>query len=748
MIDAPRLLGALACALLLAPASGTQQASEGGVAVSVLLHDDSQYTGDATVAETGELRLEVDPYDVPATLDLDLVTSLVLLPGDRRWPLVPERGRDQVTLARRQNLRGRVGALRGGVLEFESTRFGAFQLPLEACGDLLPPALADTDGPARPLWGPWIEGGAQAGPVSEAGLLLGGRGALAARRCMDYGDRLLLDLAWEGEPAFRVHLGGDPAADPPEGVVVEPWDGALVVYSLTGGQLDLQESGVRLEGDSGAILRFDLAGDSVRLTSVELRDGRIVTTDARVARPDRSDTVSIRVLEGRHWLRRAQVSSTVSVGPGEVVVDRPVRVTDVEALDPRARSFQVAAGAIDLERSQGIRFAAGEGRSALDAPEPEAGWYRVTCRDGEAIEARDLELVPGGLRLRPRWADAAVTLPLTDLWHLRQRAPVGNPLGTQASLELEGRATVNVRLAGFEVGGEAPRPVLQVFGFEEPIAIPEDESFSIVRRDASSLPQRARFPSVLVLADGQRLPVLVSGADAAELRFRTPLADGELRIPQERVRAVLLAPKVVVDRALALSTHPFYADGSTAGRSMDLALRPQRALRDGDALRLSWALSVPRSQRDSPGEQLFIARNGDLLRADLVRLEGGVLRLEGGASPGAEVPIQRLAGWVRVDRAPELDVTLGQGEWQLTLGVQETVAGSTPGAAVLHGTAVGFADGALSLEHADLGTLRIDLGRVRRVDHADRARRALLPFDLWRTRPMVEPDSGEGLGGR
>jgi len=748
MIDAPRLLGALACALLMAPAAGTQQASEGGVAVSVLLHDDSQYTGDATVAETGELRLEVDPYDVPATLDLDLVTSLVLLPGDRRWPLVPERGRDQVTLARRQNLRGRVGALGDGVLEFESTRFGAFRLPLEACGDLLPPALADTDGPARPLWGPWIEGGTKAGPVSEDGLLLDGRGAVAARRCLDYGDRLLLDLAWEGEPAFRVHLGGDVSADPPEGVVVEPWDGELVVYSLTGERLDLRESGVRLERDSAAILRFDLAGDSVRLASVELRDGRIVETDARVARPDRSDTVSIRPLEGRHWLRRAQITSAAAVAPGQVVVDRPVQVADVEALDPGARSFRVQAGLVDLDRSQGIRFAAGEGRQALSSPEPEGGWYRVTCRDGEAIEARDRRFVPVGLSLQPRWAEAAVVLPLDELWHLRQRAPLGQQQTTQASLELDGRATVNVRLAGFDVSGPTPRPVLQVFGFQEPIAIPEGEAFSIVQRNPSSLPQRARFPNVVVLTDGQRLPALVSGADAETVSLRTPFAEGELRLAQDRVRAVLLAPGIVVDRALALSTHPFYREGAGAGRAMDLALRPQRALRDGDALRLSWALSVPRSQRDAPGEQLFIARNGDLLRGDLKGLRRGAVRIEGGASPGIDVPVQRVAGWVRVDRAPVLEVALAEREWQLTLGKQENVAGSTPGAAVLHGVAVGFEGERLSLQHADLGLLSIDPALVRRVDHADRARRALLPFDLWRSRPMAEPDSGAGLGGR
>ena len=145
-----------------------------------------------------------------------------------------------------------------------------------------------------------------------------------------------------------------------------------------------------------------------------------------------------------------------------------------------------------------------------------------------------------------------------------------------------------------------------------------------------------------------------------------------------------------------------------------------------------------------PAQEVAVARDEELL-------PGGVPLGAGHRERPGEperVPVQRVAGGVRGDRAPVLEVALAEREWQLTLGKQENVAGSTPGAAVLHGVAVGFAGERLSLQHADLGLLSIDPALVRRVDHADRARRALLPFDFWRSRPMAEPDSGAGLGGR
>ena len=64
--------------------------------------------------------------------------------------------------------------------------------------------------------------------------------------------------------------------------------------------------------------------------------------------------------------------------------------------------------------------------------------------------------------------------------------------------------------------------------------------------------------------------------------------------------------------------------------------------------------------------------------------------------------------------------------------------------ALLQGTPLRSEGSALVLEHADLGTLSLPAGVIRRVDHAARARRPLLPFDSWRSRPMRKPDA-EGL---
>ena len=188
--------------------------------------------------------------------------------------------------------------------------------------------------------------------------------------------------------------------------------------------------------------------------------------------------------------------------------------------------------------------------------DPGPRWYRVTRRDGESIEGRDLSLVPGGLRFIPRWAEAPVVLPLDELWHFRQRSSTGGSDGPAASLELEGRAAVNVKLAGFELVEGRPQP-LQVFGFKEPIAIPAGVPFSLTRRLAEGFAAERAFPNVIVLEDGQRFPALVLGADRASVTVMTPLGEGEVRLPQQRIKAVLLAPGTSLNRAMALTQHPF-----------------------------------------------------------------------------------------------------------------------------------------------------------------------------------------------
>ncbi len=739
------ILGGLAAIAVALPAAATQEAGREVLPVSVLLRDDSQYSGPAVVSEEGELRLEADPYDAPATLDLEAVTSLVVAPEGQRLPLFPEAGRDLLSLKRRQNLRGRVRSMEGGAVRFESARFGSFQIPVEECGDLLPPALADSDGPARPLWGPWMDRneGARDAQTDGTALLLTKPGAIATRRCLDYGDRLLLELSWKGEPEFRVHLGGDHRREPVGGVVVEPWDGALVLYSFDGSSLDLRETGLQLGEDSSVVLQFEIDGGRVRLASAEEPSGRVSVIGAELERPGQRDTVLITRLAQPMRILRAEVGTAARAEPGRVAVERVVMVDQVRGWNEEDRTFELEAGTIDFDESLGIRFAVGEDRDALEIADPGPGWYRVTCRDGESIEGRDLSLVPGGLRFLPRWSEAPVLLPLDELWHFRQRSSTDGGVAPAASLELEGRAAVNVTLAGFEVVEGRPQPRLQVFGFKEPIAIPAGVPFSLTRRSAEGFAGARAFPNVIVLEDGQRFPALVLGADRASVTVMTPLGEGEVRLPQQRIKAVLLAPAMSMNWAMKLTQHPFYRSSALSAEAMDLSLKPSKATRDGDALRLSWALAVPRSESASPGEQLFLARNGDLMRANLEGLEDGRARLAGGASTGIAVPLQRLAGWVRVDRDPH-GVSIAEGAWQVTLGAQSPAGGPVVTGALLQGTPLRSEGGALVLEHTDLGTLSLPTAVIRRIDHAARARRPLLPFDSWRSRPMRKPDA-EGL---
>ncbi len=751
----PRLwiINGLTAVALAAPPAAGQEAGADVLQLSVLLRDDSQYTGPALISEEGKLRLEVDPYDAPATLDLEAVTSLVVTPEGLRLPLIPEMGRDLLTLKRRQKLRGRVLSVEDGFARFESTRLGVFKVPLGQCGDLLPPALADTDGPARPLWGPWMDRNEGASDVQTDGeaLRLSAQGARATRRCLDYGDRLLLELSWEGEPEFRIHLGGDHRRDPVGGVVVEPWDGELVLYSFDGTDLDLVETGLELGDDSSVVLQFEIDGERVRLANAEVPSGRVLAIGAELDRPDQRDMVLITRLAEPMLVLRAEVGLAAEAEPGRIAVEQTVMLDRVLGFDSEARTFTLKAarggglaGTVSFDQSLGIRFAVGRDREALDAAEPEADWYRVTCRDGESIEGRDLCLVPGGLRFLPRWAEAPVVLPLDELWHFRQRSSNGDGAAPSASLELEGQAAVNVKLVGFEMVEGRPQPTLQVFGFKEPIAVPPGVPFSLTRRSAEGLVADRAFPNIIVLDDGQRFPALVLGADRETVTFRTPLQQGEVQLQQARIKAVLLGPGPFMNRSMKLTQHPFYKAAALEGEAMDLSLKPSRMTRNGDALRLSWALAVPRSESASPGEQLFLARNGDLLRANLEGLENAKARLAGGASAGIVVPVQRLAGWVRVDREPKLGASVAEGAWQFILGPQGRSGGPWVGGAVLHGVAQRSEGDRLILEHADLGSLSFPTAQVRRVDHAARARRALLPFDSWRSRPMRNPDA-EGL---
>ncbi len=731
---------------LAAPAAASQETGGEVLPISVLLADDSQYVGPATVSGSGELRLEVDPYDAPATLDLEAITSLVTVPEGLRLPLAPESGRDLLTLKRRQSLRGRVTSVGGGFIGFESSRLGSFSVPVRECGDLLPPALADTDGPARPLWGPWMDRneGAKDVQSNDAALLLTTRGAVAARRCLDYGDRLLLELSWEGAPEFRIHLGGDHRRETFGGVVVEPWEGELVLYTFDGADLNLRQTGLELSDDSSIVLQFEIGGERVRLASVEEPSGRVSVIGAALDRPSRRDAVLVTSLGAPMKILRAEVAMAARPEPGRLAVERAIMLDRVRGFDPEVRTFELEGGTVDFDRSQGLRSAVGPDRDALEASEPEEGWYRVTCRDGESVEGRELSFVPGGLRFIPRWAETPVVLPLGELWHFRRRSTTGFDSAPAASLELEGRAAVNVKLAGFEVVDGRPQPRLQVFGFKEPIAVPSGVPFSLTRRSAEDPAGDRAFPNILVLVDGQRFPARVVRASSMSVTVETPLGEGQVEISQDRIKAVLLAPGLLINQAMKLTQHPFYKRRSFAGEAMDLSLKPSRMTRDGDALRLSWALAIPRSEAASPGEQLFLARNGDLIRADLKGLADAQARLVGGATAGISVPLQRLAGWVRVDRDPQPDAVLADGAWQVTLGAQGRSGGPLVGGAVLHGAALSSEGGRLVFEHDDLGTLSIPTGWIRRIDHAARARRVLLPFDSWQTRPMRKADA-EGL---
>ncbi|MEM9802836.1 MAG: hypothetical protein AAGA20_21100 [Planctomycetota bacterium] len=731
----------IAIAALLAQSQGADE-----LRASLTFNDGSSYAGILDRESRTGLRIQTRGFDQPATIDLDVLASLVVESGSSS----PASGRDGLTLLRRQAVRGRFVGLTEEAVVFESDRFGRLVVPRDACGDVMPPSLVQRASRAelKPLWEPWMGtvDGRDGLEVVDDALVLRTRGAVAARECLAGGTTVELRLAWQGEPEFRIHVGGDHRADPPTGVVLQPWDRVMVLYTFDGETLDSVTTGVDLESDSAATLRFFVDDEWVRLASVETADGSVLPVESRVRRSTGGGVVAIEAL-GRS-MRVLGAKITAGGGPR---LARTVLASEVGDFDAASRTFTVDGESVPFDESEGIRLSWGPSRRALTVAEPAVGYVRLTCRDGEAIECSLLGVTDGALRVRPRYAEDDVDVPVEELRELFRSPREPRRGAARGLLSVAHRPETAVRMSRLRVDGDAAS--VRIYGFEDDVDLETGVPFTMRREGGARLRFYNRaFPHVAVLRDGQLLPIRVVRASDDALDFESPFFEGERTVAKAAIEALLVDPVAaagLLDRAPGSLDSDEDAEFRVAeqidgARALVRVTSPTEEQRDRTE-RIERALRVPRDQAEDPGTHLFLAKNGDLLRADLAAISvQGLVTARGGAAPPMQFPIDRLASVVHVAPDPE-DEPVGAvdgAEWSFRVGMADQV-GKT---ALLRGQVHAARDGWLDLDHAVFGRLRLQLDAVAQLESRAPAAASPYAFTSWTTWPMPAPaiESEEG----
>ena len=208
-----------------------------------------------------------------------------------------------------------------------------------------------------------------------------------------------------------------------------------------------------------------------------------------------------------------------------------------------------------------------------------------------------------------------------------------------------------------------------------------------IERESFALP--SRFPDVL-LSDGQTFPGKI--VEVMELIVvETPLSEGAVTLRTDQVKALLYDPR----KADLLLSEIAVKASSDAMDPRDRALlggRPGVQSADRSIVteeKLQRALLVPRSQRDDPGTHLLLARNGDLMRCNVVGREGGNLVVNGGAGGEMTISTDVLAAVVHVvpptegegdPREARIITRRSTGRWTCNLGPRATLIGPPTGA--------------------------------------------------------------------
>lgn len=735
MIGRRLVLLASAAALVSGPAGAQSRAR-------VTFANERVYTGVLSVDESGELILDCDRLGGPAAVDFPKVRRLELLEDE---PAPDLTSNDVMTVVGAERYLGELTGVIGESITFRSARLGDITVPRELVGDVRPrgAAAAAPVAPAAAVprsgqWEDWaeLEGGAR---VEDAALLLPARDAVASRAADLAGNHISIDLRWKGLAEFRVDVGG---------VTLQTWDGVPVLFGRGDDGLELAMAPSALPNDSGALLRLRLDGaDALVFDSVELLDGSRLEVDGRVPLTSAPEQLSIRALGRPVELVAVDVRDPDELlgEDGLVRFDRALRGAEVQGFDPVTRRLETALGPAAFDGSQGVSFLARARRSELQATRHEGGQGRFVTRSGEAIAVRRVFYQRGRFILRSPYSEGPIEVPFEDFHEVRMPLTPGGRGGAEFRMSFDGGSQMVAGFLGVERGEGGYAVLRSEPGFKTPVRGTVGGQVWIERASRSLFhASRARFPHDVLLSDGQTFPGKIVEVSQELIVVETPFSEEAVTLRTDQVKALLYDPR----KADLLLAEIAVKASSAAMDPRDRALlggRPGVKRVDRSIVteeKLQRALLVPRSQRDDPGTHLLLARNGDLMRCNVVGREAGNLVVNGGAGGEMTISTDVLAAVVHVvpptegegdPREARIITRRSTGRWTCNLGPRATLIGpldrsETPGGLVL--------------THPILGRVEVGPDDFKRLDYGRGFAPKFRKLLGWRTEPMPEPQLG------
>ena len=709
--------------------------------------DGRTYTGRLSTNDEGDLTLDSAKLGGPAPVDFRAVEKVVVRGLDE--PNIPAE-RDVLTAVRSQRFYGEVLEIDADSVHFRSVAFGDLIVPRAEAGDLTPPGQvrngAGEGAMTSATWDDWEFDGVE----EQVGVLQFERTGARIERSFDLvGKSASIMIEWLGAPEFAIRIGRphEAEADPMHGEVVRPWRRTLTLSSFDGETLDYVRALGEMSTDGRAVIHLSFLDDAVRLDAVEIdRNPRVDVGESVPWSPDEGgeNTIAIEAL-GRpmkvvfadFWDPDRPLDED-----GMYTLDRMIRGGEVTGFDAAKRRIDVDEGPAAFDRSRGVAFMVRNERDRLEEPDPKPGRGQFMARNGEVIEVSQVLVKDGQFVLRSPYAAAPITIDAMDaaIVQAEQKAEGGGSTGSFLMSFDDSRPTVS----GF-LGVKVEEGELSILrsepGFKRSVAAKVSGRLRIERATKSLFFASDRaYPCDVLLADGQLFPANVANVDADTVTIETPFVPDQLTVPQSEVKAVIFSAIEAKSLLAQVMRSEPVPNPNRQNRMIFVGRGQEIKAPNSDVLtkkKLERALAVPRSQKSDPGTHLLVARNGDVMRTNVVGRTASKLLVEGGSGGAMEVPITALALWVHLGsdgtddpRAHKIKTRRSDDSMTFDLGP----------AALLRGTLVGGDSEHLEVDHPLLGSFRIGFDEIKSLELGEAFEGRMRAILDWRTTPMPEPN--------
>ncbi len=769
----------------------------------VTFENDRVFTGLLSVDDEGELLFDCDVLGGEVIIDFPAVAKIERLTQDDQVESVRSGVQGPLGSGEKDTISMLAGQLAIGTLEgigdesvtFASEIFGTLTIPRTEVGDLFPgrpqgalaangdAANAGGDGASRPrkdAWSPWNVIGPRPSLITDgAAAVLEGRRTAITRKKDLVGHRISVELEWQGLPEFRIRFGGEmkehparssedkPTFSPTGGTVMQPWSRTPTLYAGTvpeiqdesaqddaggsdagpaQGELRLAQATGSLSLDAASIFHF-LVKDEGTLVfeSIEGANGARSTINIEFPLAAPVDRITIESLG-----RPLTVLGIEMRDPNQLVdadglmhLDRPLRGGELVGFDAKTGRLQVTDGEVEFPMCLGVAFMPRDRRDEMNPNRRSRELGQFRARSGETLHASQVLLDQGSFAVKSAYLVAPTRVPFESIQSLtmpKRRVVRG---GANFKMSFDGEAQIEAGFHGISSDEGGYRVLRSEPGFKTTVAGPVAGQVWIERSTRSLFhASRRTYPHDVLLADGQTFPASIVSVDETSIRLATPFADEPLDLLQSDVKALMFDPRRADFLLSELTVEPRRKQDPNMAfliQTNGEAVKKDKTLVTKQKLRR--ALLVPRAQKDKPGTHLLIAKNGDLMRGKIVGREDDSLLVETSAGGTVEVPLERLAICVGVERAAvegddprerKIKTTRSGGQWTVNLGPRATLIGDIEKAN----------SKSLVLRHPLLGRIEVSSDEFKRLDFGRGFAPKFRKILDWQTEDMPEPKIG------